>query len=304
MTAVTIAAQDLGPGPRGKKPTRLFTPGRIGLYAFLLISALFIALPLYVMIVTSLKSLDEIRQGNIFLLPQVWTIQPWIDAWTTACSGMDCTGISVGFWNSVRIVIPTVTITVMLGAITGYALSFWRARGANVLFATLLLGAFLPGQIFIYPLVMFYASIKMSSSLPALVATHVIFGLPIMTLLFRNYYSGVPIDLFKAARVDGGRFFSIFFHVILPMSTPIIAVAVILNTTGVWNDFLMGLVFGGRENRPMTVQLTNIVAPYQAFTAYNVNMAAATLTALVPLVIYFVSGRWFVRGIAGGAVKG
>jgi len=256
------------------------------------------------MLVTSFKTLDEIRLGYIFALPSRWTVDPWIAAWSTACSGLDCGGVSVGFWNSIRIVVPTVFITVLLGAVTGYALSFWRARGANVLFATLLLGAFLPGQIFIYPLVLFYASIHMSSSLQALVATHVIFGLPIMTLLFRNYYAGLPIDLFKAARVDGGKFFSIFWYVILPMSTPIMAVATILNATGVWNDFIMGLVFGGRDNRPMTVQLVNIVAPYQAFTAYNVNMAAATLTALVPLVIYFVSGRWFVRGIAGGAVKG
>ena len=303
VVAPHIARAPIGPGPEGRKPKWL-TPGRAGLYVFLIIAALFFALPLYLMLVTSFKTLGEIRLGYTFALPTKWTIGPWIAAWSTACSGLTCKGVSVGFWNSVRIVVPTVSITLLLGAMTGYALSFWRARGANLLFATMLLGAFLPGQIFIYPLVMFYATVHMSSSLAALVGTHVIFGLPIVTLLFRNYYGSLPIELFKAARVDGGRFFSIFWYVILPMSMPIIAVALILNTTGVWNDFIMGLVFGGRNNRPMTVELINIVAPYQAFTAYNVNMAAATLTALVPLAIYFASGRLFVRGIAGGAVKG
>jgi glucose/mannose transport system permease protein len=128
--------------------------------------------------------------------------------------------------------------------------------------------------------------------------------MPIMTLLFRNFYASLPRELFNAARIDGGGFATIFLRVMLPMSTPMLIVAVILQVTGIWNDFILGLTFAGRENLPMTVQLNNIVNSFQGERAYNVDMAATVLTALVPLVVYFVSGRWFVRGIAAGAVKG
>jgi glucose/mannose transport system permease protein len=142
------------------------------------------------------------------------------------------------------------------------------------------------------------------NSLLCIVIVHVIFGLPTMTLLFRNYYAGLPVELFKAARIDGGGFWTIFLRVLLPMSTPMIVVAAILQVTGIWNDFIFGLTFAGRENLPMTVQLNNIVHSTQGERAYNVDMAATMLAAMVPLVVYFVSGRWFVRGIAAGAVKG
>ncbi len=177
-------------------------------------------------------------------------------------------------------------------------------RGANVLFVVLLLGAFIPYQVFIYPLVRLFSAIGIYGSLPGIVLVHVIFGLPVMTLLFRNFYAGLPAELFKAARIDGGGFWRIFLHVMLPMSTPMLVVAVILQVTGIWNDFILGLVFAGRENLPMTVQLNNIVNSAQGEKLYNVNMAATILTALVPLVVYLLSGRWFVRGIAAGSVKG
>jgi glucose/mannose transport system permease protein len=299
----SIASTPIGEGPTGRAPKR-FGPARLGIYAFLIISALFFLLPLYVMVVTSVKPMAEIRAGGIFALPMDMTFEPWVKAWSSACTGLDCRGISPGFWNSVQILIPSVFFSIFAGALTGYALSFWRVRGANLLFAVLLMGAFLPYQVFIYPLVRIYSATGMFSTIYALVLTHVIFGLPVMTLLFRNYYAGIPIDLFKAARVDGGRFFSIFFRLMLPMSVPMLVVAVILQVTGIWNDFIMGLTFGGLANRPMTVQLTNLVAPTEGEIAYNVNMAATIMTAAVPLVVYFISGRWFVRGIAAGAVKG
>ena len=302
-TASIPASVPPGAGPAGARPGRL-TVGRVGLYAFLIIAALFFALPLYVLLVTSVKSMEEIREFNIFQLPQHFSLEAWSIAWSKACAGLDCRGISPGFWNSVRILIPSVFFSIMIGSITGYALSFWRVRGGNLLFAILLFGAFLPYQVFIYPLVRLYSSVGMFQTLTSLVATHVIFGLPVMTLIFRNYYSTIPVDLIKAARVDGGRFFSIFFHLMLPMSMPILVVALILEVTGVWNDFLMGLVFGGLANRPMTVELANLVQTQQGTIQYNVNMAATLLTALVPLTVYFISGRWFVRGIAAGAVKG
>ena len=128
--------------------------------------------------------------------------------------------------------------------------------------------------------------------------------MPILTLIFRNFYASLPIDLFKAARIDGGNFVKIFIYVIIPMSTPITIVAVILQVTGIWNDFLLGLVFAGRDNQPMTVQLNNIVQVDYGVAEYNVDMSATILTSLVPLFVYFISGRWFVRGIAAGAIKG
>jgi glucose/mannose transport system permease protein len=289
--------------PSGARPYRL-TPARIGIYAFLLMTALLFLVPLYVMVVTSLKTMDEIRQGAILALPRAPTLQPWIAAWSSACTGLSCAGISVGFFNSVKILIPSLIMSIAVGSLTGYALSFWRVRGAGLLFGTLMVVAFVPYQIFIYPLVRIFAFVGLNNSIPGIVTIHTIFGLPTMTLLFRNYFAALPVELFKAARVDGAGFFRIFWSVMLPMATPMLIVAVILQVTGIWNDFILGLVFAGRENLPMTVQLNNIVNSTQGERAYNVDMAATILTALVPLVVYFGSGRWFVRGIAAGAVKG
>ncbi|BDT56949.1 sugar ABC transporter permease [Massilia varians] len=274
---------------------RRLSPARIGVYAFLFSAALYFLLPLYVMIITSFKSMDEIRNGNVFALPLLVTVEPWRNAWSQ---------VSGGFWNSVAIAVPSTVIPILLGAINGYALSFWRPRGANVLFGVLLAGAFIPVQVMIYPLVWMMARAGVFGSLPAIVLVHVIFGMPIMTLLFRNYYASVPHELFQAARIDGGGFWRIFLQVMLPMSLPIVVVAAIMQVTGVWNDYILGLVFAGRDNAPMTVQLNNVINTTTGTRLYNVNMAATILTASVPLAIYFISGRWFVRGIAAGAVKG
>jgi len=289
--------------PTGAPPLRM-SVGRIGIYAFLVVAALFFLTPLYVMLVTSLKTMGEIRLGAILALPRAPTLQPWITAWSSACTGLRCDGISVGFVNSVKILVPSVIVSIAVGALTGYTLSFWKVRGAGLLFGTLMVVAFVPYQIFIYPLVRVLAFIGFNNSIPGIVMVHTIFGLPTMTLLFRNYFAALPVELFKAARVDGAGFFRIFWSVMLPMATPMLVVAIILQVTGIWNDFILGLVFAGRENLPMTVQLNNIVNSTQGERAYNVDMAATILTALVPLVVYFASGRWFVRGIAAGAVKG
>ncbi len=279
-------------------------PARIGVYAFLLTAAAFFLLPLYIMLVTSVKSMDEIRLGNIFAFPIQITLEPWVTAWTAACTGVACEGIRGGFWNSVLIVIPSTILPILLGALNGYALSFWKPRGANVLFAILMMGAFIPVQVMMYPLVRILATLGLFSSLSGIVLVHIIFSMPVMTLLFRNYYLSIPQELFKAARIDGGGFVRIFLQLMLPMSTPIIIVAAIMQVTGVWNDYILGLVFAGRENLPMTVQLNNVINTTTGTRLYNVNMAATILTSLVPLAIYFLSGRWFVRGIAAGAVKG
>lgn len=277
---------------------------RLGLYAFLLSAALFFLAPLYVMLVTSFKSMDEIRQGNLFALPQAPTLLAWVSAWSEVCTGVSCNGVRTGFWSSVLIAVPSTVLPILLGAVNGYCLSFWRPRGAEVLFAMLMLGAFIPVQVMIYPLVKVLAAVGLFSSLAGIVTVHVVFSMPVMTLLFRNYYAGIPRELFNAARMDGGGFWRIFLQVMLPMSTPIVVVAAIMQVTGVWNDYILGLVFAGEGNLPMTVQLNNVINTTTGERLYNVNMAATILTSMVPLLVYFVSGRWFVRGITAGAVKG
>lgn len=283
---------------------RRLTPARLGLYVALVTAAIAFLLPLYVMLVTSLKSMEEIRQGHLFAWPAQVTLEPWRVAWQSACTGVACDGIRGGFWNSVRIVLPSTVLAILLGAWNGYALAFWRPRGGKLLFGILMLGAFIPLQVMMLPLVRLLAQAHLVGSLAGIVLIHVVFSMPLMTLLFRQYYLALPRELFAAARIDGGRFLRIFAELMLPMSVPMIMVAAIVQVTGVWNDYILGLTFAGRDNLPMTVQLNNLINTTTGTRAYNVNMAATMLTSLVPLAIYFVSGRWFVRGIAAGAVKG
>lgn len=278
--------------------------GRIGLYVFLASAAACCAVPLYVMFVTSFKSLDEIRLGNTFAPPGAFTLDGWRAAWSTVCTGVSCEGIRGGLVNSLQIAIPSTVFALAFGALNGYALAFWRARGANLLFAVLMIGAFVPLQVMIYPLVRVTALLHIFGTLPGIVLVHVIFSMPLMTLLFRNYYAALPMELFNAARIDGAGFLGTFLRVVLPMSRPIIVVAAIMQLTGVWNDYLLGLVFAGRDHLPMTVQLNNLVNTTTGTRLYNVDMAATMLTALIPLLLYFGSGRWFVRGIAVGAIRG
>ncbi len=304
MSAVTMgAAVRAAREPWGNRPKRV-TIGRIGLYAYLIIAAIFFLIPVYVMIITSLKAMPEVLASNILSLPQQPTIQPWIDAWLHACTGGDCTGLSPGFLNSVKITVPAVLVSIGISSLTGYALSFWKYKGANFFFGLLIFGAFVPYQVVVYPIILGLRTVHMFSTLAGIITVHTIFGMPVLVLLFRNFYAGLPPELFKASRVDGANFWQTFLYIMLPMSVPITVVALILQVTGIWNDFLFGVIFAGRPNWPMTVQLQNIVHTTQGVPAYDVNMAATIEAAAVPLIIYFVSGRWFVRGIAAGAVKG
>ncbi len=291
-------------GPQGPKPKRIISGRNIVLYGFLIVAALYWLLPLYVMVVTSLKGLPEVRMGNIFSPPMEITFEPWVKAWDSACTGLYCEGLKVGFWNSIKILIPSTVISIIIASVNGYALSFWRFKGSEIFFTILLFGAFIPYQVMLYPLVIILRELGLFSSLGGVVLVHTIFGMPILTLLFRNYFAGVPDELFKAARVDGAGFWRIFFQIMLPMSLPIFVVAIILQVTGIWNDFLFGIIYAGTTNFPMTVQLNNIVNSTQGVKEYNVNMAATLLTGALPLIVYFVSGKLFVRGIAAGAVKG
>ncbi len=291
-------------GPRGPKPRKMLSRRNIILYGTLLVVAVYYLIPLYVMLVTSVKGMPEIRLGNIFSPPVEVTFEPWVKAWAQACTGLNCDGLSRGFWNSVKITIPSVFVSIAIASINGYALANWRFKGANLFFTILIFGAFIPYQIMIYPLVILLRDLGLYTKLPGLILIHTIFGMPILTLLFRNYFTTIPEELFKAARVDGARFWGIYFRVMMPMSLPIFAVAIVLQVTGIWNDFLFGVIYTKPDTYPMTVQLNNIVNSVQGVKEYNVNMAATLLTGLVPLTIYFISGKLFVRGIAAGAVKG
>jgi glucose/mannose transport system permease protein len=290
--------------PSGPRPKKFFTPARIMIYSVLIVSAIYYMVPLYVMVITSLKGMPEIRLGNIFSPPVDITFAPWVKAWDTACTGLYCEGLKVGFWNSVSILVPSVIISTIIASINGYGLANWRFKGSEVFFTILLFGAFIPYQVLIYPIVIILRELHIFGTLTGIVLVHTIFGMPILTLLFRNYFTSIPSELFKAARVDGAGFWRIFFQIMLPMSLPIFAVGFVMQVTGIWNDFLFGILYAGRDNFPMTVQLNNIVNSSQGVKEYNVNMAATMLTAAVPLIIYFISGKLFVRGIAAGAVKG
>lgn len=291
-------------GPRGPKPKKTFSRGNIFLYGALIVVSMYYLLPLYVMIVTSLKGMPEIRMGNVFSPPMEITFEPWVKAWSEACTGINCDGLSRGFGNSVRILVPSVLLSIAIASINGYALSNWKFKGSEAFFTILIIGAFIPYQTMLYPIVILLREIGLMGSIGGLVLVHTVFGMPILTLLFRNYFASIPDELFKAARVDGAGFWQIYFQIMLPMALPIFVVAIILQVTGIWNDFLFGVIYTKPATYPMTVQLNNIVNSVQGIKEYNVNMAATLLTGLVPLIIYFASGKLFVRGIAAGAVKG
>ena len=291
-------------GPQGPKPRKVFSRRNIFLYGTLILIMIYYALPLYVMIVTSLKGMPEIRLGNVFSPPLEVTFEPWVKAWSQACTGLTCNGLSTGFWNSVQITIPSVFLSIAIASVNGYALANWKFKGADAFFTILIFGAFIPYQVMLYPIVIMLREIGLYGSLGGLVLVHTIFGMPILTLLFRNYFSSLPEELFKAARVDGAGFWGIYFRIMVPMSLPIFTVAVILQVTGIWNDFLFGSSFSFGEAAPIQVALNNMVLTSTSVKEYNVDMAAAFIAGIPTLLIYVLAGKYFIRGLTAGSVKG
>ncbi|ABE59761.1 carbohydrate ABC transporter permease [Chromohalobacter israelensis] len=277
---------------------------RFGLYALLIVAALVYLLPLVVMILTSLKPLEEIRAGALLSLPSTISFEAWIKAWSTACTGMRCNGMSGYFLNSIAIVVPAVAISTFVGALNGYALTKWRFRGANLCFALLLFGCFVPFQVVLMPMARTLGWLGMASSTTGLVLVHVVYGIAFTTLFFRNYYVSVPDEMIAAAKLDGAGFWRIFWRILLPVSGPIITVSVIWQFTQIWNDFLFGVSFAGFDSQPVTVALNNLVNTSTGVKEYNVDMAAALIAALPTLVVYVLAGKYFVRGLTAGSVKG
>jgi len=278
--------------------------GRVMIYLILLFFALIYLAPLYVMFTTSLKDIEEIRSGNLMALPLDPTFYAWTKAWSSACTGSECEGLAPYFWNSVRIVFPAVIISTIIGAFNGYSLAKWRFKGSELLFGALLFGCFIPFQVILLPMAKLLGSLGLANTVTGLVLVHVIYGVAFTTLFFRNYYVGIPTELVKAAKLDGAGFFNIFRHIFLPLSTPIFVVTIIWQFTQIWNDFLFGVVYSGSGTQPITVALNNLVNTSVGGKEYNVDMAAAIIAALPTLVVYVIAGKYFVRGLTAGAVKG
>ena len=277
---------------------------RWSLYLLLAVFALYYLLPLFVMVTTSLKPLEEIRSGSLISLPRDITLDAWWTAWSSACSGIKCEGLRPYFWNSVVMAVPAVAISTFIGAINGYAVAQWRFRGANLIFALLLFGCFIPFQVVLLPMARMLGLLGLAGSIPGLVLVHVVYGIGFTTLFFRNYYVTIPVELVKAAKVDGASFFRIFFSIFLPLSLPIIVVTVIWQFTQIWNDFLFGVSFSEAGTQPVTVALNNIVNSTTGVKEYNVDMASAIIAALPTLIVYVVAGKYFIRGLTAGSVKG
>ena len=277
---------------------------RVLIYGVLLLAAFFFLAPMYVMLATSFKDAEEIRSGNLLSLPHALNFEAWQLAWSTACTGTDCRGLQPFFWNSVLIVFPAVIISTLWGAINGYVLSLWKFKGSELLFGFMLFGVFMPFQVVLLPMSQILGWLGISSSVYGLILVHCLAGLAGTTLFFRNYYASIPKELVNAARIDGAGFWRIFFRIIVPLSTPIVMVTLIWQFTNIWNDFLFGVAFSGADSKPITVGLNNMVNTTSSVKNYNVDMAAAVIAGLPTILIYVLAGKFFVKGLTAGAVKG
>ena len=279
-------------------------PGRILIYVLLVLCALYYLAPLYVMLTTSVKTLDEIRSGNLLDFPRAPTGAAWSKAWSSACTGVQCQGLAPFFWNSLKMAVPAVLISTMIGSLNGYVLAHWKFRASEIVFTALMVGCFIPFQVVILPMARVLGFAELANTTTGLIFVHIVYGVAFTTLFFRNYYVSVPEELVKAARIDGAGFFMIYRKIIFPLSLPIFMVCFIWQFTQIWNDFLFGVVFGGSDAQPVTVALNNLVNTSTGVKEYNVNMAGAIIAALPTLGLYLVAGKYFVRGLTAGAVKG
>lgn len=269
------------------------TRRRYWLYVPLLLMTLFYLLPMYIMLATSFKSFEQVDLKTMWALPQGLAFDNFTSAWDQ---------LAPALWNSVRLVIPAAIISSLLGSLNGFVLAKWKFRGADIIFPLMLFGMFIPYQSILIPLVVFMRSINLYGGIPGLVLTHIIYGIPITTLTFRNYYAGIPKEMVEAARIDGAGLLGTYRHIFLPLSAPSFVVVIIWQFTQAWNDFLFAVVLTSPSNWPMTVALNNMAG--SQIVQWNVQMAGALLTALPTLLVYIFMGRFFLRGLMAGALKG
>lgn len=269
--------------------------GRIALYVVLALFAVVFLVPVYVAVVTSLKGTQEVATGGIWDLPLNPTFANFTNAFDT---------LSRGLGNSVFLTIPGVIISAMLGSMNGYVLSKWKFRGSDLLFTVMLFGMFIPYQSILIPLVQFLQTIGLYATIPGLILVHVVYGIPITTLIFRNYYAGVPKELIESGTMDGAGFFGIYRNIVFPISMPGFVVVLIWQFTAIWNEFLFAVTLNSNPvSQPVTVALAGLGAS-QAGTNYGLQMAGSIITALPTLVVYIFLGRYFIRGLLAGSVKG
>jgi glucose/mannose transport system permease protein len=265
---------------------------RAWVYIPLTFMALFYLLPMFIMLNTGFKSFDEVSLATMWQLPSSISFDNFIAAWDA---------LAPNLWNSLIIVIPAATISSMLGAINGFVLSRWKFKGAGVVFALLLFGMFIPYQAILIPLVQVMSRIGLSGGTWGLVLVHVVYGIPITTLIFANYFRTIPETLIEAAKIDGAGIFTIFTRIMIPLSIPAFVVVFIWQFTSAWNDFLFAVVLTDTEHWPVTVALNNLAG--SQIIAWNIQMAASFIAAVPTLLVYIFLGRYFLRGMMSGALK-
>jgi glucose/mannose transport system permease protein len=277
--------------PRRSRRGRI---NKVIIIAMLSIAAVFYLMPVYVMVVTGFKAGANVSLSQMWSLPTEINLDGYRSAWDR---------LSPNLRTSVLLVIPATLLSGMFGAINGYLFSKWKFRGSDLFFTLLLFGMFIPYQSVLIPLIRFLQEIGLYGTLPGLILTHVVYGLPITTLIFRNYFANIPGELVEAARVDGDTVIGIFRRIMLPLSIPAFVVVGIFQFTNIWNDFLFGLVIITNPGRqPITIALNNLSGGFSV--AWNVLMAGAVLAALPTAIIYILLGRYFIRGMLAGSMKG
>ena len=289
--------------PAAALAARRYFWGRLGVYSFLTVFAFIYVLPLFVIVANSFRPLPEIIQNGLIGIPHSISFKAWAQAWDAYCVGGTCEGVRRNFFNSLEMAVPATIISTMLGLVNGYILSKWRFWGSEALFTGMMFGVFIPNQLSLMPWAFILGRLGLANSIGGLVLLHCVQGLSFTTLFCRNYYIGIPDDLIKAARIDGAGFWRIFFKIILPLSSPILIVTVIWQFTGIWNEYLFGVVFTAGRTQPITASLIGMATGGTSVRVYDVMSAAVLIGAIPPLLIYFFGGRYFVRGLTQGAIK-
>jgi len=279
-----------------------FRWNRVVIYALLVIAAAAYLLPVYVLFITGLKSFQEVSLARMWDLPTGLHFDSYIKAWLGS-QKEGFRGLSGNFMNSVYLAVPATILSALLGSMNGYVLSKWKFKGSNVLFPLMLFGMFIPYQSILIPLVQVLQKLGLYGSIPGLIFVHVVYGIPITTLIFRNYYAEIPNELIEASKIDGAGILGIYRHILFPISMPGFVVVMIWQFTSIWNDFLFGVIVTSRPAvQPITVALQNMAGSY--IVEWNVQMAGALLAALPTLLVYVLLGRYFMRGLLAGSLKG
>ncbi|BDG45682.1 carbohydrate ABC transporter permease [Parageobacillus sp. KH3-4] len=266
---------------------------RLFLYVICIFMSLFFLMPVYVMLVTSVKPLDEVTLADMWKLPSAFDWSSYQTAFTK---------LAPNFWNSVYLVVPATLLSAILGALNGYVLSKWKFKGADTLFTLILFGMFIPYQSILIPLIQFLREIGLYNTIPGLIFVHVVYGIPITTLMFRNFYAAIPDEMIESAKIDGAGFLRIFRYIMLPLSITGFVVVAIWQFTNIWNEFLFAVTITTSSQQPIMVALQNLSG--SQIVQWNVQMAGALLAALPTLLIYIFLGKYFVRGLLAGSVKG